>query len=108
MHGNGMPDDPGEIKPGESLHTPEWHSFSRTLSLTERGIAVSLLVLMHLRGWRSLQELPSNQVLGKALGCGTVVVGRIRARLTSHAEVFDAQVKRVARWPAWIIAEFEP
>jgi hypothetical protein len=109
MHGEDVDEFPEEIKPGEGLNTPEWWEFTRKLSLTERGLALSLLILMHLRGWRSIHHIPvSNPELANIFGCSTLAVNRLRARLTANADIFHAQLARVSRWPAWIIAEFEP
>lgn len=104
-----------EIKPGESLHTPEWKAcwqppagtLHTSRSLEEKGFACMVLATMFLRGWRSTSDLPDDDELAFILWCKPSKVRALRPALEKvpHA-VIAAELARMRRWPSWIVQEF--
>jgi len=97
-----------EIKPGESLCTPEWDTATDKLSLSAYGLAMTLMALMVLRGWN---QIPTDD---------DVIVDAVPKRLRSGVhrclpavraipkEVWAGQLAMTKRWPAWLIERALP
>jgi hypothetical protein len=101
-----MPSFKGEIKPGESLSTPEWWTAMRALTGEERGFAISVVLAMHKKGWASLSELPDNDGLADAANLTYDEVARLRPLLHKiPTDILLGQLARVKLWPAGLIED---
>jgi hypothetical protein len=116
MQDDDVGDAGGTVKPGNSLFTREWQAFWKPAGklrgkadLEADGFAVMAITLMHLRGWSSLEDLPSSEELARIMRSKAAAIERARKRFESMPpQILSGQLKLTARWPAWIIQEFAP
>ncbi len=106
MNEHRMPEDAGEIKPGNSLYTTAWRDTTRRLTLEQRGFAISVLLVMHCEGWN---DIPDARTLSKHLKLHIRVVRRLLPSLAAiPVHTIEGQSKRIARWPSAFIEELRP
>lgn len=101
-------DDAGaEINP---VSTKSWWTFSRQLSLEERGFAVSVMALMAIEGWHSLGELPSIPKVAALVGIFDAEVERLWPVLAKIPEdIRCGQINHIRRyWPDEDLKTFAP
>ena len=75
------------------------------MTLEQRGFAQMVLLFMHTEGW---QDIPDDRTLANGLRLHIRIVRRLLPSLAAvPAHTINEQLKRISRWPAWVIEEMQ-